>query len=220
MQIISWNIRGLGSSIKKWFLFKLIKKRKLDVVFVQETKLENVDVFAIQKIWGHGEFDFACLSAIGASGGLLVIWNKEFFKADYVITHRSFIMLQGVIYNVFPCTLINIYVPNDVANRRILWEELLGLKINSPTLWCVGGDFNEIKAITERVGCQRLERGMKDFLEFCNNMELIDPPMLGRKFTWTNYQDHAIHSRLDRFLISPQWMEKFKVLQCGLHKPI
>ncbi|XP_058180127.1 uncharacterized protein LOC131298670 [Rhododendron vialii] len=133
---------------------------------------------------------------------------------------KYIVMLHGMINNVFSCTLINIYVPNDVANRRSLWEELLGIKIISTTPRCIGGDFNEIKAITEGVGCQMLERGMKDFLEFCNNMELIDLPMLGRKFTWTNYQDHAIHNCLDRFLISPQWMEKFKVLQWGLHRPI
>lgn len=46
---ISWNIRGLGSSVKKRFLFKLIKKkRRPDMVFVQETKLEIIDVFAVR----------------------------------------------------------------------------------------------------------------------------------------------------------------------------
>lgn len=163
MQIISWNIRGLGSSVKKRFLFKFIKKRKPDVVFVQETKLESIDVFAIQKIWGRGNFDFAYSSAVGASGGLLAIWNKDFFKAVNVITHRSFIMLQGVINNVFTCTLINIYAPNDVANRRILWEELLALKINSSIPWCIGGDFNEITAITERVGWKEVGKRNERF---------------------------------------------------------
>ncbi|XP_058215782.1 uncharacterized protein LOC131326892 [Rhododendron vialii] len=51
-------------------------------------------------------------------------------------------------------------------------------------------------------------------------MELLDLPMMGRRFTWTNYQDHAIHSRLDRFLISQQVFEKFKVVQWGIHRPI
>lgn len=94
------------------------------------------------------------------------------------------------------------------------------MKTNSLVPWCIGGDFNEIKAIGERVGCQRMERGMKDFLNFCNDMELIDLPMLGRKYTWTNYQDHAIYSRLVRFLLSLHWLETFKVLQWGLHRPI
>lgn len=79
MQIISWNIRGLGSSIKKRFLYKLIKKRKPDVVFVQETKLENLDYVTIQRLWGSGDFDFAFSSSSAASGGLVVIWRKASF---------------------------------------------------------------------------------------------------------------------------------------------
>ncbi|XP_058181333.1 uncharacterized protein LOC131299773 [Rhododendron vialii] len=65
-----------------------------------------------------------------------------------------------------------------------------------------------------------MERGMRDFVAFCNSMELFDIPMIGRKYTWTNYQDHAILSRLDIFLLSQQWLDSFKVLQWGLHRPI
>lgn len=44
--------------------------------------------------------------------------------------------------------------------------------------------------------------------------------MLGRKYTWTDFQDHAVHSRLARFLISIQWLDKFKVLQWDLPRLI
>lgn len=190
------------------------------MVLIQETKLEVMDIFSVRSLWGYGDFEFACSSASGASGGLLAIWRKGFFKANNIICHRYFILLQGIINAEFPCTVVNIYAPNDVVDRRGVWEELLALKAVSSNPWCVGGDFNEIKAISERVGCQRMERGMKDFLEFCNDMELLDLLMMGRRFTWTNYQDHAIHSRLDRFLISQQVIEKFKVVQWGIHRPI
>ncbi|XP_058220671.1 uncharacterized protein LOC131330923 [Rhododendron vialii] len=191
-----------------------------DMIFIQESKLECMDRFTIQKLWGNGDFAFAVSNAIGSSGGLLSIWNRKFFKADNIISHRSFIVMHGVINNSFPCCLANVYAPNEVEDRRVLWDELLGLKGNSSTPWCIGGDFNEISSISERKGCQRLERGMKEFLEFFNSMELLDIPMIGRKFTWTNYQDHAILSRLDRFLISQQWLDSFKLLQWGLHRPI
>lgn len=220
MQIISWNIRGLGSSVKKHFVSKLIKKRKPDLIFIQETKLECIDRFVVQKLRGSGDFDFAFSNATGASGGLLSFWNKSFFKADNINSHRYFIVLQGVVNNSFSCCLVNVYAPNEVGNRRTLWDELLGLKRNSPLPWCMGGDFNEIASVSERKGCQRMERGMREFLEFHNSMELIDIPMIGRKFTWTNYQDHAILSRLDRFLLSRQWLDSFKVYQWGLHRPI
>ncbi|KAI8569700.1 hypothetical protein RHMOL_Rhmol02G0297800 [Rhododendron molle] len=72
------------------------------MVCVQETKLEQVDKIAIQRIWGNADLDFASASAVGASGGLLTIWNKEFFTADSVISHRNFILVQGVVNKVFP----------------------------------------------------------------------------------------------------------------------
>lgn len=63
----------------------LIKKRKPDMLFVQETKLENIDKYAIQRIWGNGDMDFVCSNAIGSSGGLLTIWRKDFFKVDNML---------------------------------------------------------------------------------------------------------------------------------------
>lgn len=143
MQIISWNIRGLGSSVKKRFVLKLIKKRKPDMVLIQETKLETIDVCLVQNLWGSGDFGFACSSASGASGGLLAIWNKViplwnkvFFNPVNIICHRSFIFLQGVIKAEFPCIVVNMYAPNEVVSRRGVWEELVTLKVDSLVPWC------------------------------------------------------------------------------------
>lgn len=74
--------------------------------------------------------------------------------------------------------------------------------------------------ISERVGCTRLERGMRDFFGVLQQYGTPRHPMLGRKFTWTNYQNHAIHSRLDRFLLSQDYLDKFKVVQWGLERLI
>lgn len=90
------------------------------MLFVQETKLENIDKYAIQRIWGNGDMDFVRSNAIGSSGGLLTIWRKDFFQVDNVISHRSFILMHGKINNAFPCTVVNVYAPNDVVNRRVV----------------------------------------------------------------------------------------------------
>lgn len=69
----------MGSFVKKFFLHKLIKRRRPDLICVQETKLGSLDRFAVHKIWGNGNFEFACSNSIGASGGLLMVWNNDFF---------------------------------------------------------------------------------------------------------------------------------------------
>jgi hypothetical protein len=47
---------------------------------------------------------------------------------------------------------------------------------------------------------------MVAFDRFLNNLELIDMPLVGRRFTWLHPNGVAM-SRLDRILISPAWFE-------------
>ena len=37
-----------------------------------------------------------------------------------------------------------------------------------------GGDFNEIQTITERIGCSRRDRGMRDFNTIVDQLDMID----------------------------------------------
>ncbi|KAI8527621.1 hypothetical protein RHMOL_Rhmol12G0089800 [Rhododendron molle] len=59
-------------------------------------------------------------------------------------------MLQCTIDD-FPCIIVNVYAPNITLARRNLWEELLALKANHQNPWCIGGDFNEIREVSERL---------------------------------------------------------------------
>lgn len=111
MKIISWNIRGLGSNLKKKrFLSKLVKHRKPDVLFIQESKLENVEQAVIQRIWGNPDVGFSISSSEGASGGLLTLWNSEIFKPHAITSHKHFILVEGTQGNGFQCVFLNIYI--------------------------------------------------------------------------------------------------------------
>ena len=43
MKIISWNVRGLGSSNKRRVIKDFLRLEKSDVVMIQETKKEKCD---------------------------------------------------------------------------------------------------------------------------------------------------------------------------------
>jgi hypothetical protein len=47
---------------------------------------------------------------------------------------------------------------------------------------------------------------MIEFGDFIRDMELIDLPLLGRKFTWFHLNGISM-SRIDRFLVSDDWLE-------------
>ncbi|GMP96923.1 hypothetical protein CsSME_00045353 [Camellia sinensis var. sinensis] len=78
------------------------------------------------------------------------------------------------------------------------------------------GDFNEIRNTDKRIGCSRRDRGMRAFNSMVEQLELIDLPMLGRKFTWCNSQTREKWSRIDRFLLNYEWLQNFNFKLWGL----
>lgn len=73
-------------------------------------------------------------------------------------------------------------------------------------LWCILGDFNNIRDPSERLGvCQREigESSINEFNEWIEKLEVNKAPWLGRKFTWFR-PNRTVRSKLDRFLVSPE----------------
>lgn len=118
-------------------------------------------------------------------------------------------MVAGKVKSGFEGVLVNLYAPNDVVKRRELWDLIVRIKPLFPKPWCIGGDFNEIRCLSERVGCSRRSVGMHDFNEFIDNLEGVELPMLGRKFTWSNSRENGNWSRIDRFFVDSEWLAVF-----------
>ncbi|XP_028104621.1 uncharacterized protein LOC114303668 [Camellia sinensis] len=73
-----------------------------------------------------------------------------------------------------------------------------------------------VRNISERNGCYRRDRGIRDFNDFIDNLEVCDMHMMGRKFTWCNSQEGERWSRIDRFLLTPEWVQNFNFKLWGL----
>jgi len=55
-------------------------------------------------------------------------------------------------------------------------------------------------------------REIKGFNEFIEKSELVDIPLVGRKFTW--YKPNGlVKSRIDRVLVSKEWLEAWPLCQ-------
>ncbi|CAJ2635642.1 unnamed protein product [Trifolium pratense] len=100
--------------------------------------------------------------------------------------------------------IVNIYSPCSLAGKRKLWKDLLEFKSNNAIGdWVLEGDFNAISKSGERRGNSgsRSLSERSEFSLFMEATEVIDIPVLGKKFTWFN-SDGSAMSRLDRFLLS------------------
>lgn len=118
------------------------------------------------------------------------MWNKESFKAQHTPARKIYIMIKGILSSDCECILINVCAPNDVKSMRNLWMELIQLKNTFQVPWCLGCDFIEIKSMGERSGCLRNGRGIRDYIDFMNEMEVQDLQVVRKWFTWTDFQNN------------------------------
>lgn len=57
MNILSYNIRGCGSSIKHESICKLVFKGKFDICLFKETKIQTMHWKLISVLWSESEVD-------------------------------------------------------------------------------------------------------------------------------------------------------------------
>ncbi|XP_057425694.1 uncharacterized protein LOC130719065 [Lotus japonicus] len=208
---MSYNVRGLGSRLKRRVIRELVLQQQVELICIQETKLETVDASLCSQIWGDTEFEWKMVPSINRGGGILCIWKQGIFNLQEFVIGNGFLGLVGVWGDMtVSSVIVNVYSSCHIEEKRRMWEELLDWKRrSSSTIWCVGGDFNSVREEDERrgvaMGVSSQRREMFEFNNFIESMEMLDLPLAGRKFTWCRPNGRA-QSRIDRFLVSPDWI--------------
>ncbi|XP_057452341.1 uncharacterized protein LOC130744170 [Lotus japonicus] len=212
MKILSFNVRGLGVGAKRRVIRELACQNYVDMLCIQETKLQNADRRLCNMLWGDTDYDWRASPAVGSAGGLLCIWNANTFAVEEVVQGSRFLGLIGVwALNQHRCVIVNVYSACGLEDKRVLWSRLLEWRQQCQDLsWCLLGDFNAVRYAEERRGVAEVQpsqrREMSEFNVFIGTMELMDIPLAGRKFTWRRPNNQA-QSRIDRFLISKEWCD-------------
>ena len=109
-------------------------------------------------------------------------------------------------------TIANIYSAGSCREKKVIWEEVQEtrrMQISTP--WCVVGDFNSIRRLGERRSVNintSYSTEKRRFNNFIEKMELLDIPMVGRKFTWYR-PNGATKCRIDRILVLREWLKRW-----------
>lgn len=121
------------------------------------------------------------------------------------------------------CFIVNFYSPCSMSGKRKLWEDIkMSKKGVGKGLWVLAGDFNAVLKGNERKGCtsQKNRVEINEFQAFVKDMELIDLPLLGRRYTWFKSNGSAM-SRLIRILVSKEWLKKWpNPIQWALNRDV
>ncbi|RVW36390.1 hypothetical protein CK203_083809 [Vitis vinifera] len=163
---------------------------------------------------GVGRFlNWVSVDARGAVGGLLLFWdNRVLEKLEvesgwYSISIRFKNCADG-----FTWIFSGVYGPVIGSEKEDFWEELGAICGLWEDPWCIGGDFNAVRFLEERRNAPRLRTEMRRFSEVIGNLGLRDFPLAGGPFTWIGGLNSQVASRLDRFLISNQWEDRFSTI--------
>jgi hypothetical protein len=71
--------------------------------------------------------------------------------------------------------------------------------------WLIMGYFNFIRKPSDRNKLGGDINGMLLFNEAISNLSLVELPLKGRKFTWSNMQQNPMLEKLDWFFTSSSW---------------
>jgi exonuclease III len=140
MKCCSFNCRGLAGPLKRTSLKRMILTEHPDVLLLQETLGEGIEVFnrlsSLLPDWS-----FITLDSIGRSGGLAIGWNSRTIK---VINSWGFDSGLGITFTSKeleePLNIVNIYGP--CHNRGPYWDNFFSKSFLKEKFLILGGDLN------------------------------------------------------------------------------
>ncbi|GJS24794.1 RNA-directed DNA polymerase, eukaryota [Tanacetum coccineum] len=202
MNFLSLNVQGLGKKSKKDWIRELCIKHRVNFLSIQETKMESIDLFSIKAIWGNLNFDYVMSPSVGFSGGIVCVWDPSLFSKHHVSKSDYFVAIMGTwTPSSTKLLLISVYAPQELSEKRALWNYLRNLIDRWDGDTIIMGDFNEVRYDHERFGSSFNTQGAKAFNHFISQAGLVDIPLEGYSFTWA-HKSASKMSKLDRFLIS------------------
>ncbi|KAE8698885.1 Phospholipid-transporting ATPase 3 [Hibiscus syriacus] len=204
------GLGGLGKKEKTRAVAKLVRKNKSSILLIQETKLENCFMALRRRIGGCLLEGCIFSPAVGPAGGLLVMWNDNEFKVSSSYLSSRIIAIFGKFKNVVEeCVIMNIYGPSTESEKDEFYRELLEFVSAQSNLLCIGGDFNTYLDPAEKMGRSQNWHSVDIFRNFLQQTNLIDLLLVGGTFTWCNNREESTWVRLDRFLISGNFLTCF-----------
>ncbi|KAK8644393.1 hypothetical protein V6N13_123701 [Hibiscus sabdariffa] len=207
-----------GRIEKRAAVKKLLSSSHAKFLFIQESKKQNVDAMLVRQLCGNNsKFNFIASPSLEMAGGIISLWDSDFFVCKDSRISSNFVVICGKISGSnFECALVNVYASNDDSDRICLFSELIGVVSNIKLPIIMSGDFNTVVSKEENVGVSLCRKVMLSFSEFIDDLGLVDLPLHGGKFTWSNFRERPSFSRLDRFLLSPdilrEWPDLFQSL--------
>nr|GEW45230.1 RNA-directed DNA polymerase, eukaryota [Tanacetum cinerariifolium] len=129
-----------------------------------------MDLWCVKACWGNYTFDFVHSDSVGNSRGILCIWDPNSFRKNNVTVSDYFCMVWGVWMKTgVDILIVVVYAPQELRDKRILWDYLEHVINQWDGEVVIMGDFNEVRFKSERFGSIFNVQGANVFNAFIAN---------------------------------------------------
>ncbi len=171
----SLNINGAREGRKRFQLFELVKQKKVDVLFVQETHSDELNACD----WAR-EFDgLSILSHLSSTcGGVAILFSKGFIPCSYQVEEiikGRLLKIRAQFENRF-FFFISVYVPNRAVERMCFLDTLSNVLVNCSTedVLILGGDFNCTEQLLDRNHVEPHMPSRRRLIQLMSSNEIAD----------------------------------------------
>ena len=213
-KVLCWNVRGLNSQSRQRAVRNKVEESQCQIVCLQETKMEFFDLNTLRTCCPKRFDQFVFSPSVGASGGLLIVWDSRFFTGILLDVQPFGLAVRFTSsHNHSVWTLVNVYGPCDTMRRDAFVQWLYHIVIPSEDNWLILGDFNFIRSADNRNQPSGDTNDMFIFNEIIDHLGLLELPIKGRSYTWSNMQDSPLLEQLDWFFTSANWISDYPMTQ-------
>lgn len=179
------------------------------IICLQETKRQVFDQLYIKNFCPSSFNEFHYLPSNGASGGIRIAWQGISFSGEVIFQSIYAISINFSQLNEDSWVLTAIYAPCTHEGKRQHLEWFQAIQMPEEISWLIMGDFNLIRRPEDRNKEGGDPQEMFLFNEAISNLGLVEIPLQGRRFTWTNKQTEPLLERLDWFFSSASWTLRY-----------
>lgn len=184
-----------------------IIESQCDIICLQETKREHFDAPYVKKFCPAAFDSFVFLPSVGASGGSIIIWKGNLFSGSLIFQNDHAISVEfQSLHTGSYWILINIYGPCTHEGKLSFLNWFENISMPDDVDWLVLGDFNLIRGPSNRNKPSGDVNEMFLFNAAISKLGLVELPLKGQAYTWSNKQGSPLLERLDWFFTSTSWI--------------
>ncbi|CAK8570002.1 unnamed protein product [Lathyrus sativus] len=110
MNIVSFNVRGCCSSLKRRRISQILQRGSANICRIQETKIIKMEAGIAYSLWRNNDMDWTTQNSSGRSGGIITMWNTTKITACSSFCGKGFLGLH-IVWNNQSLIVINVYAP-------------------------------------------------------------------------------------------------------------